>query len=90
MEARARAELTQSEYEHEVLAEFGTEEMGVFNKEDIDRSMRQLWYTYEPLNRLQERSIEGQQKPLSFIFSKENHAPQSLLRTVGVKISAPL
>lgn len=84
MEARARAELTQQEYEHEVLAEFGTEELGVFNKEDIDKAARQLWYTYELLNKMQERSIEGQQPPLSFVFSRENPAPQSLLRTVGV------
>lgn len=84
MDTRARAELTQQEYEHEVLAEFGTEELGVFNKEDIDKAVRQLWYTYELLNKLQERSIEGQQPPLSFVFTRENPAPQSLLRTVGV------
>ena len=84
MEVRARAEFTQQEYEHEVLAEFGTEEMGVFNKDALDLARRQLFYTYEPLNRIQERALEGKQKPLMFIFDRDRRAPQSLIRTLGV------
>lgn len=84
MEARARAEFTQQEYEHEVLAEFGTEEMGVFNKDALDLARKQLFYTYEPLNRIQERALEGKQKPLMFLFDRERRAPQSLIRTLGV------
>lgn len=84
MEIRARAEFTQQEYEHEVLAEFGTEEMGVFNKDALDLARRQLFYTYESLNRLQERALEGKQKPLMFLFDRERRAPQSLIRTVGI------
>lgn len=84
MEIRARAEFTQQEYEHEVLAEFGTEEMGVFNKDALDLARRQLFYTYESLNRLQEHALEGKQKPLMFLFDRERRAPQSLIRTLGV------
>lgn len=84
MEIRAKAEFTQQEYEHEVLAEFGTEELGVFNKDDVDFAQRQLFYTYEPLNKLQERALEGKQQPLFMIYDKKHRAPQSLIRTVGV------
>lgn len=84
MEIRAKAELTQQEYEHEVLAEFGTEEMGVFNKDDLDFAQRQLFYTYEPLNKLQERALEGKQHPLFMIYDKKHRAPQSLIRTAGI------
>ena len=83
MEIRTRAELTQQEYEHEVLAEFGTEEVGVFDKDALDDARRQLFYTYEPLNILQERALEGKAKPLTFIFKKGDRAPQNLIRTVG-------
>ena len=39
MEDQFRAELTQSQYEHEILAEFGTEEAGVFSKDKVDKAM---------------------------------------------------
>lgn len=84
MEVRARAEFTQQEYEHEVLAEFGTEELGVFNKDALDIARRQMFYAYEPLNRLQERALEGKAQPLMMVYDIKHKAPQSLLRTVGV------
>ena len=83
MEIRTRAELTQQEYEHEVLAEFGTEEVGVFDKDALDDARRQLFYTYDPLNVLQEKALEGKAKPLTFIFKSGDRAPQNLIRTCG-------
>ena len=38
MEAQFRAELTQSQYEHEILAEFGTEAAGVLSKDKVDKA----------------------------------------------------
>ena len=50
----------------------------------LPEDRRQLFYTYESLNRLQERALEGKQKPLLFLFDRERRAPQSLIRTLGV------
>ena len=84
MEDRARKEYNQQQYEHEVLAEFGTEETGVFNKDALDRAREQLFYTYNPLTNIQIRRLEDGQKPLQFIFNDGDRAPQNLYRTVGV------
>ena len=50
MEDQFRAELTQSQYEHEILAEFGTEEAGVFSKDKVDKAMTYQYYTYDKIN----------------------------------------
>lgn len=84
MEDRARAEYNQQQYEHEVLAEFGTEEMGVFDKNALDEAREQLFYTYEPLTNLQIRRLEDGRKPLQFIFNDGDRAPQNMYRTAGV------
>ena len=84
MEDRARAEYNQQQYEHEVLAEFGTEEMGVFDKTALDEAREQLFYTYDPLTNLQIRRLEDGKKPLQFIFNDGDRAPQNLYRTAGV------
>lgn len=87
MEDRAHAEYNQQQYEHEVLAEFGTEEMGVFDKNALDEAREQLFYTYEPLTNLQIRRLGDGKKPLQFIFNDGDRAPQNMYRTVGVKNS---
>ena len=44
MEAEFRASLTASGYVHEVEAEFGVQDTGVFNKDDLDRA--RTFYNY--------------------------------------------
>ena len=83
MEDRARAEYNQQQYEHEILAEFGTEEAGVFDKNALDAARQELWYTYAALTPTQQRMIPQGVRPLQFIFSKGDRAPQNMWRTVG-------
>jgi len=85
MEDRARQEYNQIQYEHEVLAEFGTEEAGVFNKDALDAARNKMYYTYDPLTNLQIKKCEELGKrPLEFIYRAGDRAPQNLYRTVGV------
>lgn len=49
MEAELRAQLTAEGYVHEVLAEFGTQEKGVFPKDKLDEAMTYEYYAYNDL-----------------------------------------
>ena len=84
MEQRARAEYSQQQYEHEVLAEFGTEEAGVFNKDALDRARQQMFYTYDRLTDLQIKRLGSGPKPLEYIYNEGDRAPFNLYRTVGI------
>lgn len=84
MEQRARAEYSQQQYEHEVLAEFGTEEAGVFNKDALDRARQQMFYTYDRLTDLQIKRLGNGPKPLEYIYNEGDRAPFNLYRTVGI------
>ena len=84
LDDRAKAEFSQVEYEHEILAEFGTEEMGVFNKDKLDEARTKMFYTYDKLSNLQIRRLGDGPKPLQFIFRDGDRAPQNLYRTMGV------
>ena len=84
MEARFRREFTDIQYEHEVLAEFGTEEAGVFNKDKVDAAMHKEYYAYTPLTILQERALEGDRHPTMYLYDEEHHAPGNIFRCVGV------
>ena len=46
MEAELRAQLTEQGYVHEVLAEFGTQEAGVFPKDKLDKAITFEYYAY--------------------------------------------
>jgi hypothetical protein len=50
MEAELRATMTEQGYIHEVLAEFGEETVGVFNKSAVERAKSQYLYSYRELN----------------------------------------
>lgn len=88
MEAELKAQLTSEGYVHEVLAEFGTEEKGVFPKGKLDESATFENYAYNELTRDQVIEIERAQRRISDIkfldYSKENKAPFSIFRTMGV------
>ena len=84
MEARFRREFTDIQYEHEVLAEFGTEEAGVFNKDKVDAAMHRDYYAYNPLTILQERALEGNKLPKLFLYDEQHRAPSNVFRCVGV------
>ena len=58
MEDQFRAELTQSQYDHEILAIFGTEEAGVFDKNKLDKALTFKYYTYDKLTENDKRKIE--------------------------------
>lgn len=58
MEEEFRAQLSQAGYTHEILAEFGEQETGVFNKDRLDEAVRYFYYAYDKLTLSQQRKIE--------------------------------
>nr|DAJ47689.1 MAG TPA: Terminase [Caudoviricetes sp.] len=85
MEDEFRSQLTASQYEHEVLAEFGTEEAGVFDKTLIDAAMKREFYIYNPLTEMQKRNLEDGYQPTEYIYDENSPAPYNPFRCVGVK-----
>ena len=86
MEAEFRAQLTEQGYIHEVMAEFGTQDNGVFPKDKVDLAINQCNYAYAPLPyadniKLQRGEI---QQPLMEMYDEMNPAPFNPFRTVGV------
>lgn len=85
MEAEFRAQLSEQGYVHEILAEFGTQEMGVFDKKKVDKATSVKTYAYEELNYYQRKALEDNNLPVEYLyFDKENPAPVNPFRCVGV------
>lgn len=85
MEDRYRAELTASQYDHEILAIFGTEESGVFNKNKIDEAMKREYYIYNELSATEKRRLDSQDvKPEYLLYDEQNPAPYNPFRCVGI------
>ena len=86
MEDEFRAELTSAQYDHEILAIFGTEETGVFNKEKLDMAQKRLNYTYDKLTDAQFRAIAQENGPMpdEYFYDEMNVAPHNIFRCVGV------
>lgn len=84
MDEREKAECTQTQYQHEILAEFGTEEAGVFDKEKLDAAMKKEFYTYTPLTDIQKRNLADSVKPVEYIYDEEHPAPRNIFRCVGI------
>lgn len=57
MEEEFRAQLSEQGYVHEILAEFGTQETGVFDKDKLDAAMRIDMYAYAPLTYSQQMHV---------------------------------
>lgn len=80
MELEFRQQLTDAQYEHEVMAEFGTEEAGVFDKDKLDLARRRELYTYDKLPSY----IENQEQIEKLFYDEDNPAPPNVFRCVGV------
>lgn len=86
MEAEFRAELSELAYIHEVLAEFGPQDTGVFNKEDIDRARTFDNYAYNELSKVQEMQLArtGEEMPIMYL-PVNGKFKRNIFRTMGVK-----
>lgn len=85
MEDQFHAELNDAQYEHEVLAEFGTEEMGVFNKEKLDAATQIDYYAYNPLTDAQKRNCKEEGAwPTEYTYGVDRIAPYNPFRCVGI------
>ena len=85
MEAEFRAILSEQGYVHEVMAEFGSQDTGVFDKEKLDVAMQIYDYAYNPLDYYQEiRCKQNNSYPEMFLYDLYNPAPPNIFRTVGV------
>lgn len=87
MEAEMRATMTEQGFVHEVLAEFGEETVGVFNKEFIDRAKNQYIYSYRELNIYEKEQYQKVYDLDKVVYIPEftvsNPAPPAI-RCVGV------
>lgn len=84
MEADFRNTLSPEGYVHEVLAEFGTEEVGVFNKNKVDIAMTKEYYAYTHLDAIQRGNCEFEGRyPDLLLYDSMNVAPRNMLRTMG-------
>lgn len=85
MEAEFRAELTELGYIHEVLADFGPQDTGVFNKQKLDEAMNFDNYAYNELDRAQLIRLErtGAEYPIMYTPVNGKYK-KNLFRTIGV------
>ena len=86
MEAEFRASLTASGYVHEVEAEFGVQDTGVFDKTQIDRARTFYNYAYNVLDYYQEQEIKlgNKEQPDMLLYDDYNPAPFNRFRTMGI------
>lgn len=85
MEAEFRAQLSEQGYVHEIEAEFGTQETGVFNKDKLDLATQFECYSYSPLDYYQEQRAKQQKLNVQMLlFDKNNKPPRTPFRTMGV------
>lgn len=89
MESEFRAMLSEQGYVHEIMAEFGTQDTGVFNKDKVDAAMRFKYYAYDKLSYIQEehakiRKQETGEDITYYLYDKMNPAPFNPLRTMAV------
>lgn len=85
MEAELRAQLTAEGYVHEVLAQFGTQEKGVFDKAKLDAATKIYNYAYNELDyfQLEELKKTGEM-PEMLMYNKAIKPPKNVFRTMGV------
>lgn len=85
MEAEFRSELTELGYIHEVLADFGPQDTGVFNKDCIDIAANTENYAYNDLTQAQLTRIKntGGELPVMYLPLNDRFKP-NIFRTMGV------
>lgn len=85
MEEEFRAQLSESGYQHEIMAEFGDEEAGVFNKVYVDKAMTFDNYAYNPLTSIQRDRCEMKNQFPTMLIPKPGETyPNNPFRTMGV------
>ena len=85
MEAEFRAQLSEQGYVHEILAEFGTQDTGVFNKAKVDLATTHELYAYNELDYYQlEKCKQNNLHPKMYIYPSGQLAPMNPFRTMGV------
>lgn len=87
MEAEFRATLSPQGYVHEVEAEFGVQDTGVFDKSKVDAAKEFYNYAYNPLDYYQQKAIELDpmlKKPKMLLYNRQSKAPRGVFRTMGV------
>ena len=86
MEAEFRAQLSEQGYIHEILAEFGAQNTGVFDKDKLDKAMTHECYAYNELDYYQRDRIERLGiEPNFYIYAAGQRAHMTPFRTMGVK-----
>lgn len=72
MDEQFKEQLSASGYQHEILAEFGTEEAGVFNKTHVDMAMQLDNYAYNELSIFQrEKCVRENSLPNMMLYSED-------------------
>jgi hypothetical protein len=85
MEGEFRAQLSEQGYVHEILAEFGTQDTGVFNKDKLDLACLHECYAYNPLDYYQiDRVKELNINPNMYIYPSGHRAQMNPFRCMGV------
>ena len=86
LEAEFRATLSEQGYVHEVEAEFGVQNTGVFSKDAVDAAKEYYNYAYQELDYYQNAAIERGDivAPEMLIYNRQKHAPFNRFRTIGV------
>ena len=89
MEEEFRAQLSEQGYIHEILAEFGTQETGVFDKDKLDAAMRVDMYAYAPLTYSQQMRVDEQHLDIEMLIPPRGqnlgvYRP-NIFRTMGIK-----
>lgn len=85
MEAELRSQLTAEGYVHEVLAEFGTQEAGVFDKIKLDEATKIENYAYNELDYYQLNECQNNGVyPEMLMYNRSYKPPKNVFRTMGV------
>lgn len=87
MEAEFKEQLSDQGYTHEIMAEFGVQQTGVFPKDKVDLACLHEVYAYEPLTILQkDRAAEQGIRVKDYDYSRMKRAPMNPFRCFGVKL----
>lgn len=85
LESQFKAQLTAQAYVHEILAEFGTQDKGVFPKDKLDASILIDNYAYNELTYAQKHECEEKGKwPTYYMYNINNRPKYNPFRTIGV------
>lgn len=87
MEAEFRSQLSNQAYVHEIEAEFGEEDAGVFDKDKVDAATQVEYYTYNKLDTIQEHQCHvANNYPDMLLYDEYNPAPFNLFRCCGIDL----